>query len=166
MVARAGQSWVWVGVGRSHQGPGGGARRVQSLSSALALHDGDGRLKKGRVMPWWPLSSMPGWKDPKGGLGKAGGLEEIRGEGRWLGGGTHPALSSPLLSLPQAWGQLPSPSVTRERVGGTERLAAAWGGCSALRTAAAQPAGLTRDGLCRSSYILSWRGGAAAIKYG
>lgn len=89
--------------------------------SASALRDGAGRLKQGWVLPCRPPSSVPGWKDPEGCLGKAGGLEEI-GEVRQRGGGTHPALSSPLVSLPQAWGDLPSPSGTGEHVGGVEKL--------------------------------------------
>lgn len=66
--------------------------------------------------------------------------------------------------LPPERGQLPSPSATGERVGGTEGPAAAWGGCSALGTTAAR--GLSGGGLCCSSCILSWQGGATAIKYG
>lgn len=43
-------------------------------SLALALRVGGGWLKKGQVVPLWPWSSMAGWRDPEGGLGKAGDL--------------------------------------------------------------------------------------------
>jgi len=137
-----GSLWVWDG---SRHGVGGRVRRVRGLSWALTLRVGAGQLQKGPVMPRWPLSPMPG----RGWAWEAGDLEEIRGEGQRRGGRTHPALSSPLLSLPQAWGQLPSPSATRARVDRTERLAAAREGCSALGTAAALPAGLPGDGIVR-----------------
>lgn len=71
------QPWVWDGHTREWVVCKEGAETFVGFGPA---HWG-WEAEEGVVLPWWPLPSMPGWIDPEGGLGKAGDLEEIRGEG-------------------------------------------------------------------------------------
>lgn len=101
-------------------------------------------------MPWWLLSSKPGWKDPERDLGKAGGNQRRKW---WWSKGNSPSTFLPSALPTTGVGYPSSPPHGPETT---------WIGCLAPRTAATPPARLMQDGLCCSS----WWGGAVAIEHG